>query len=393
MKKSFFLFGFKIIGAILSLVLGMVISRFYGVEIFGLFGLVLTWSNIFSIIGCWGANVKIIEKRYVAISQEQISFFILFSFIATLVSCIFFDYKYSLWYVGLIVFPLSFLILKSSILMLNGKQYANSLIDDFLKYFLPLIFIVFFYFFLNYSKFFLVYIFSIFILFIFSLLVVFSNLNLNKVENRENFLNYIKYGWVPTLSALLILLNAQFDRIILSEIVTNKSLGYYTIAQSFTALITYISVSVMVVITPNLVKFYQEKKFLDLHHLSRKYSVFLLAISTLIFILTILFGKLLFSLYGVESQEGYFSLLILLFGVVLSQIFGFGMTIATYTEDKNKLLFFQIIVFLIISICCYFMSLKWGIVGAAISTAVGYILIKFILWLYYRSKNINIGLI
>ncbi|MDC5610661.1 hypothetical protein OIN81_12335, partial [Acinetobacter baumannii] len=86
MKKSIFLFGLKIIGAILSLVLGMVISRFYGVEVFGLFGLILTWSNIFSIIGCWGGNVKIIEKRYKIIPQEQILFFIFGAFLATLIS-------------------------------------------------------------------------------------------------------------------------------------------------------------------------------------------------------------------------------------------------------------------------------------------------------------------
>ncbi|MFW6760662.1 hypothetical protein, partial [Acinetobacter pittii] len=97
MKKSIFLFGLKIIGAILSLVLGMVISRFYGVEVFGLFGLILTWSNIFSIIGCWGGNVKIIENRYKIIPQEQILFFIFGAFFATLISCIFFDFKYSLW--------------------------------------------------------------------------------------------------------------------------------------------------------------------------------------------------------------------------------------------------------------------------------------------------------
>jgi len=393
MKKSIFLFGLKIIGAILSLVLGMVISRIYGVEIFGLFGLILTWSNIFSIIGCWGGNVKIIEKRYKIIPQEQILFFIFGAFLATLIGCIFFDYKYNLWYVGLIVFPLSFFIFKSSILMLHNRQYANSVIDDFLKYFLPLIFVLFFYFFFNYNEFFLVYISSIFFLFISSLFIVFSSFKLYKDEKKESLFSYVKYGWVPTCSALLILLNAQFDRIILSNIVSDKSLGYYTIAQSFTALITYISVSVMVVITPNLVKFYQEKEFIALHHLSRKYSLFLFAVSAVIFILTVVFGKLFFSLYGVTSQDGYLSLLILLFGVVLSQIFGFGMTIAAYTEDKSKLLSFQIIVFLTISICCYFMSVKWGILGAAISTASGYILMKFILWLYYKRKSINVGLI
>lgn len=393
MKKSIFLFGLKVIGAILSLVLGMVISRVYGVEIFGLFGLILTWSNIFSIIGCWGGNVKIIEKRYKSIPQEQILFFIFGAFLATLIGCIFFDYKYNLWYVGLIVFPLSFLIFKSSFLMLHNKQYANSVIDDFLKYFLPLIFVLFFYFLFNCNEFFLVYIASIFFLFISSLFIVFSSFKLHKDEKKESLFSCVKYGWVPTCSALLILLNAQFDRIILSNIVSDKSLGYYTIAQSFTALITYISVSVMVVITPNLVKFYQAKEFIALHHLSRKYSLFLFAISAVIFILTVMFGKLFFSLYGVTSQDGYLSLLILLFGVVLSQIFGFGMTIAAYTEDKSKLLSFQIIVFLTISICCYFMSVKWGILGAAISTASGYILMKFILWLYYKRKSINVGLI
>ncbi|MGJ8758467.1 lipopolysaccharide biosynthesis protein [Acinetobacter sp. HC8-3S] len=168
-----------------------------------------------------------------------------------------------------------------------------------------------------------------------------------KRRKKESISEYVKYGWIPTFSALLILLNAQFDRIILSSVVDNKALGYYTISQSFTALITYISISVMVVITPKLIKLYQEKEFSELYLLSRKYSILLFSISSIILVLTVLFGDFFFALYGVKSQEGYFSLLILLFGVALSQIFGFGMTIAAYTEDKSKLLFFQVMVLLL----------------------------------------------
>ena len=235
--------------------------------------------------------------------------------------------------------------------------------------------------------------FKISLFFVFFIFFIYPNFNILKEEKKESISEYVKYGWIPTFSALLILLNAQFDRVILSGVVDNKALGYYTISQSFTALITYISISVMVVITPKLVKLYQEKRFSELYLLSRKYSILLFSISTVILVLTVLFGDLFFSLYGVKSQEGYFSLLILLFGVAFSQIFGFGLTIAAYTEDKSKLLFFQVIVFIVISISCYFMSVNWGILGAAISTATGYILMKFILWLYYKRKNINVGLI
>lgn len=393
MKKSFFLFCLKILGAILSLVLGMVISRVYGVEIFGLFGLILTWSNIFSIIGCWGGNVRVIEYRYNFIPRNQIIFFIFSAFLIALISSSFFEYKYQFWYMGLVTLPFSFFIFKSAVLMLSNRQYVNSLIDDLFKYLFPLVFVLASYYLLHYDDFFKVYTLSILTLFVISILLIYPNFNILKEEKKESISEYVKYGWIPTFSALLILLNAQFDRIILSSVVDNKALGYYTISQSFTALITYISISVMVVITPKLVKLYQEKRFSELYLLSRKYSILLFSISTVILVLTVLFGDLFFSLYGVKSQEGYFSLLILLFGVALSQIFGFGMTIAAYTEDKSKLLFFQVIVFIVISISCYFMSVNWGILGAAISTATGYILMKFILWLYYKRKNINVGLI
>lgn len=393
MKKSFFLFCLKILGAILSLVLGMVISRVYGVEIFGLFGLILTWSNIFSIIGCWGGNVRVIEYRYNFIPRNQIIFFIFSAFLIALISSLFFEYKYQFWYMGLVILPFSFFIFKSAVLMLSNRQYVNSLIDDLFKYLLPLVFVLASYYLLHYDDFFKVYTLSILTLFVISILLIYPNFNILKEEKKESIIEYVKYGWIPTFSALLILLNAQFDRVILSGIVDNKALGYYTISQSFTALITYISISVMVVITPKLVKLYQEKRFSELYLLSRKYSILLFSISTVILVLTVLFGDLFFSLYGVKSQEGYFSLLILLFGVALSQIFGFGMTIAAYTEDKSKLLFFQVIVFIVISISCYFMSVNWGILGAAISTATGCILMKFILWLYYKRKNINVGLI
>lgn len=393
MRKAFFLFIFKAVGALSSLILGMIISRLYGVDVFGDYGVLLSYVAIFSLFATWGLNIYIIEYRVMKISGDLLKFWFIFSLFFSIIASLLFYIKFNNFYLGIIVLLLSLLAIKGSFLMLLNKQYYNALLDDFLKYILPIFFVYLGYYFFNEKSFFNIYLISQIFLLIICILFFIKLISCENKSINIKLNDFLIYGGVPTGSALLLLLNAQFDRLILSHIVSKEMVGVYFAAQSLMALISYATISVMMVITPQLVKFYKERQYSNLHQLSRKYCILLIFFSFSVLLLSVFFSDMYFNFYGIDSVEGYYSLIILLSGITISQFFGFGMTISIYTDHKKKLLYYQVIIFFITSILCFILSKNYGIIGASISTSIGIVLIKFFVWLDYRKRNIRIGII
>ncbi|MDG4951640.1 oligosaccharide flippase family protein [Actinobacillus equuli subsp. equuli] len=394
MKKVFFLLLLKAIGAGSSLLLGMAISRYFGVDILGQYGLVTTYILILSLVANWGNYVHIIEFNQRTIHPQFLGFWALTSCLITAFSVWLFQFEFGLWYIGFVVLFYSFFYCKSSIFIVNQMQYLNTSIDDGLRYLLPLIFILAFSYFMEGVDFFWLYFYATFSLFLFSACLTKKYVKNDSKSTAYHYKDLLKYGTIPTLSALFVLLNAQFDRIILSYFVEDKAVGVYVICYSFMALISYFSASVMAVVTPNIVNLYKQQEYTKLYNYTKKYTVFLCVFSFSIVAISALIGDFLFYLYSVENTyEGYVSLLILMLGVSFSQIWGFGMTLASYTENKKILLKYQAIVFCISALLCIFLAHLYGIIGAAISTALGVNMIKALVWNYYRRENIKLGII
>lgn len=394
MKKITILFIVKILGAILSLLLGILISRFYGVAVYGEYGVVITSIMIFSLIATWGGNVYIVENSILHINKQMAVKLIMISIIVTFISFLFFYWKYEVVYLGFVIFFFSFLNIKSSILMNNNKQIINSIIDDLLRYLVPIFLILWFHFHKEsgYSVY-LIYFFSMLFLFLLSLSIIYKvGIKSNRKINDNNIKIFnIKYGVIPTLSALLILLNSQFDRIILSYTTTKEDVGIYLMAYNFVSLVLYFSTSVMLVITPKIIKLYQDGEYDNLNLLCKKCSLLLIIITSCILFSSLFFSDFYFELYNVDRKDGVICLLILLLGVLISNLFGFGITLASYSKYKNRLFMYQIVVLVFYVFSCYILSIHIGIIGAAISTALSLIIIKLLLWNFYRKKGIKVG--
>lgn len=394
MKKVLFLLLLKAIGAGSSLLLGMAISRYFGVDVLGQYGLVTTYILILSLLANWGNYVHIIEFNQRTIHPQFLGFWVLTSFLITTFAIWLFQFEFGLWYIGFVVFFYSFFYCKSSIFIVNQQQYLNTSIDDGLRYLLPLVFILVFHYFIENIDFFWLYFYAMFILFLFAAFLTKQYVKNDSEITVYRYRNLLKYGAIPTLSALFVLLNSQFDRIILSYFVDDKSVGIYVICYSFMALISYFSASVMAVVTPNIVNLYKQQAYIKLYHYTKKYTIFLCLFSFSIVAVSAFVGDFLFYLYGVKNTyEGYVSLLILMLGVSFSQVWGFGMTLASYTENKKVLLKYQSIVFCISALLCVLLAHLYGIIGAAISTSLGVNMIKALVWNYYRKQKIKLGII
>ncbi|WP_205755864.1 hypothetical protein, partial [Acinetobacter sp. ANC 3781] len=98
MRKAFFLFIFKAVGALSSLILGMIISRLYGVDVFGDYGVLLSYVAIFSLFATWGLNIYIIEYRVMKISGDLLKFWLIFSLFFSIIASLLFYIKFNNFY-------------------------------------------------------------------------------------------------------------------------------------------------------------------------------------------------------------------------------------------------------------------------------------------------------
>lgn len=411
--NALLVFTTKILGAVFTLLLGMVISRYYGVEVLGNFAIVLLIVNISSIISSWGLNVYYLTNihsrlRYKGLQESGVLYAnIIFSIVilpvVMLVSYISLP-KVFLWMVPSYI-ALSFLISKSTILTSKGLYLSNSIFDNIIRTLFPLVFVLIGLFVSTYllngrllletfSTTYLlshVLMFLVFLFYISKIFNIWAYIRYMANYIKRHFKSMMVNGYHITVPLLLIILIAQFDRVIILNLSSEEMLGIYVIAQSALNIIDYAMLSVITVITPTISDYIKENKLSQLRQLCKKNAWILFLYSALCVLLALFLGKYFFFLYGVESKEGVMCLVIILIGYAISQLFGFGFTVASYSEHKKNLIKWQLLILVFTIINSLILTYWLGIIGSAIAVSLSSILSKFIPWFYLKKSGLYVG--
>ncbi|MDM0073091.1 oligosaccharide flippase family protein [Variovorax sp. J2P1-59] len=403
--------GLKVLGAVFALTLSLIISRLYGVTAFGLFAVALTLSNIGALIASWGLSTSYMMDHSDNDSHGKMAAVLLVNTSLCLLCAPLlwmFATHLELGHLSSIVFafiPFSILGAKAAALAVRGKQILNAALDDLARNLLPLLLILVFSHLFDASgdvrNLTSAYLISSTLLISLALFALKKNVPASEFGFvdaigylRRCGLFLLKNGSTVTLALVLILLATQADRFFLAKMVDGKQLGLYAVAQAAVNLISYVSQSVVLTITPDLVKALKCGHSGTIASISRRYSILLVAISAALLLCTKMLGHVYFSLYGIEEEmlaDGINVLLVLLLGQGVGHLFGFGMTIATHEFDRKILLITQIVALSLSAALCLALIPQLGVMGAAISTSTGSVLVKIVLWICYRKRNINVG--
>lgn len=411
--NTLLVFGTKIFGAIFTLLLGMLISRFYGIEFFGNFSILLFIINIGSIISSWGLNVYYLDNinsrlRYKGLQEFGVLYSNVILSIVIFPFVIILGYimlpKIFLWMIPSYI-VISLLIVKSTILTSKGYYLSNSVFDNIIRTSFPLLFLIISLYFFNYilesellaESFSMVYLLSHILMLI---ILIFYMSNKFKLwiyfgYGMSYIRHHLKSMWINgcyiTVPLLLIILIAQFDRVIILNLSSEEILGIYVIAQSALNIIDYAMLSVITVITPTISNYIKENNLIKLHELCKKNALILFLYGVLCVISAIFIGEYFFLLYGVQSNEGVICLIIILIGYTISQLFGFGFTVASYSKHKNNLIKWQFLILIFTIVNSFILTYVLGIIGSAVAVSLSNIISKFIPWFYLRKFGLYVG--
>jgi len=166
-------------------------------------------------------------------------------------------------------------------------------------------------------------------------------------------------------------LTLHIDIYFLAVIVSPRALGIYGIALQIVTIIKKIRQSFDPILEPVISQVVKQSSMQNVSDELSRVSYWIFSLQSLIFTLLIFYGNSLLGLFDATGDKAGLTLLFLIGAVIFQGSLGINELIFLYKKPSiNPILSFGTLLFH--GVFCYFMSLKFGILGAAISLLVSF---------------------
>jgi O-antigen/teichoic acid export membrane protein len=198
-----------------------------------------------------------------------------------------------------------------------------------------------------------------------------------------------------TVAGLLFMLSTRLDVLAVGSLMDdgnsqNIYTGYYNAALKFADLTIFPYFIISHSIAPLYSRFHTEGRMDELQALFRNATRVIFVLTFGVFLFFLLFGKWVLGLFGEVYQVGYWALVLLSLGKLVSSLVGpVGMMMMMTGHEKfiNVGLFLQII---IAGLCLWFFIPSWGLVGAAAASVAGMVFFKtFVAIVLWRKSGLK----
>lgn len=211
-------------------------------------------------------------------------------------------------------------------------------------------------------------------------------------ETRKSARHLLKVGLSALPLAIVALLGAQADRLYLSRMVPLDELGVYVAGQSLVGFVTHFLTAILVQKTPALVGHLSKGDFQRITQISRVVSRASVLVALLALLSVFLMTPLLGAFFQLPGDEIAIVGGILLAGTGASMVFGTGASLMTYEGNQGRIrLLLYLSASLLVSILVGVTLVSvMGIYGAALGTALGTVMQRLLPFLHYRSRGVSL---
>lgn len=409
---SIFTFIAKIVAVILGFIFNLIISRYYGASILGIFVLINTFFAITLIPSLLGINTSILRfipehiVKYSHYSALQLfkKAFIVVAIVSVIISVISFissniiaEYIFQKIYLAELFMLASFFIIFKALSGLNIsviRALKDVHLFAFFQIFNPilnitiLLILTYIYFDQNNPIYTLFY--SSIIVFALSLHLV--NKLFNKQQSKQHTVENIKYKRFISTSFPMFLTSAmgvvitQTDIIMLGIYTTIQEVGIYAIVIKFALLTTFVLSSINTIVAPKFAELYYGNQLDILEKVVKKSSKMIFYSTLPIIIGLVIFGEFVLGLFGEEFVAGYTSLTILVFGQFINTSVGsvgYLMNMSGYQKEFNYIMMTSAIINILLNMI---LIPKYGISGAAIASVISLIFWNMVSVIFIKIK-------
>jgi len=405
----------KIFNLLMGFVFSILVTRWYGAEVMGIYSLVTVYMMFAGMVSFLGLNTSIVRMipehiaKFSIFSAERIyyKFFKLVFFLSFVTSIVAYssvdfiavnifkkDFMSFLFAIAsLFIIPQAFMSLNlqvvrslKAIKLLATVEIASSICK-------VIILIILFYLFNDkYDSVYALFL-SNFIMAIVSFYIVFSLFNSKKKDSIDSTNYYeptVKYIFSISLPMFLtsgmIMLILQIDTVMLSMYSTLKAVGIYAVIVKLAGLSIFVTASINTIAGPKISELFHSGKMDELKNMTQKTTKFAVLITLPIILITIIFGKYLLSVFGSEFVEGYNTLIILLSALFISTTAGSEGYFLNMTGHQKVYNYILILSSMLNIGLNYLLIPKYGIEGAAVASLISKGFWMLIASLYIKRK-------
>lgn len=397
---------FRIFGLGISFLIVLLINRFFGIKAFGEYSLIITISQISTLLVAFGIPNTLIKvvgnENYDYSTAKRLvvkgcKIALLFALIPMLFYCVASGFlsnnlfKNSDLYYYFIIVSISLpLLVVHEIFVYFFIATKKFLQFNLFMFVIPNVFLIGFlslFYCLNKGGFFTFLAFALSIFFT-VLIEIFEIYEWNRKEKVkiQSTKELLKTASPIFFSGFLMYLLNGTGVIILGLIVDEKELGIYNIAHKIANLGLLIIVSISTIITPKIAQLYGEKNFEELkktvHNATRLISVLTIPLVLMV----IIFNQTILSFFNEDAISGSNVLIILVLGVLINAMTGNGDQILNMTNNQNILRNITLVCFITNVIINYVLISLYGIIGAAWASLLTNLLLNALCVFYIRKK-------
>ncbi len=300
-----------------------------------------------------------------------------------------------LWISPILILLYSYFALFSITLQCLDKPIFPAFFSDFFNRFLLIIlFCVTWFFSLSNSQFLTG---LVFVLFIPCALLFYKILSIIQSHHKTGVIsvsfltrNMLIYSITMALVSLFSLAIKSIDLIILGRFMPLASIGVYGLAVFLPSIIEIPVFSMERIYNARIADLWGRGKIDELKDINEKSSSFLIIFSSTLALFIACFSDLVFHFFLPDRfWEGYSVTIILIFSTLLNAITGLNGSILSTSGQYIRQLYFLLISIVFQLIFLFILIPKFGLSGAAISTALGSVMYNFLKSFYiYKSFNI-----
>ncbi|WP_394354969.1 MATE family efflux transporter [Psychroserpens luteus] len=295
-----------------------------------------------------------------------------------------FDKKEASYLINKVVFSLSLYaitFLNVDMLRALGKTILSELFRNVFRYLPFLILAIYLVYSSNELYLIDAYLLSFLCLALGSFIVIYRIILKSELEDITSHLSYrhiFLKSYPMAISALSYFLMQSVDILLLTKYSTFEQVAYYAVAVKLSTITSLALLSVNIIIAPKIAEIYANKDNNQLKTLLKNSNRLILILSFPVIVLLAFFSEWILSLFGDEYVVAQNALLILLLGQLFNSLCGPVGVYMNMTGKQNKLqrmLIFGLLLNVILNIIYI---PKYGMIGAASSTAFSMILWKTI---------------
>jgi O-antigen/teichoic acid export membrane protein len=390
LKGSFIIFIFKIFGAISLFLVYLLIPRYYGIEVFGVFNLIfgiMIIGTVFSRMGLDTYILRIIssldnDTRTISLFLKEVFKILFFSSIIVgififLISGVLDTYIFKsidstnyIYILSLLILPYTFFNVLPEVFRGFDDIKIYSFFRNFLQNFSILLFLVISILMSwNYDPIYILYIAIVFI----SILIILVSIFFLKKRNifiikKERYNKKILANSYPMfLAASIMFLMSYIDNFMISYYLDEYQVGLYSACINLSMLITFIPMAIGGFISPKVSKYYSNGEDQKVKDLFANSLLIIMVVTIPLFLLLYFYAEFFLGLFGKAFIVATTTLLITNIAFLSEALCGPVGFILNMTDNQHLFMKILIISLLINIIFNAFLIPIYGINGAAIA--------------------------